>query len=406
MLSNLLELRWRLVPTRMIELYEKAAECWTEAVAAAAEPLVAKMACEVLLDPFMENVIVRFKQGGSEPLDKAQVDEMTGLIEEWRAKVGEEFGFHMEFVDWEHDLEDWHGVKVAFTRTGPDPLMEKAAVSEALRGMGQAAGLIGSSHTPHLPGLPSPLAGTLGGALLGAGLGYSAGYLGETVLPSHWNDHGHLRRTLAMAGGIAGATPGLGAMAMNRASGLPTNAQGTLGMPSDTTDKYIPDSPTYNPEEPYVPRSAYSELYDKASAALADVELDPMMKEALSQTGYEFLPLPPIPVDQLSQVLWHDPRVSGPLGPQMSAATDGLIQAAYVARREREGDDQGTRLVYPTDVGRIAAGMGSGYLSGVLVGKVLGTLMGMPEETQERLKNVGMWAGAVQNIVPLAFRGA
>jgi hypothetical protein len=38
------------------------------------------------------------------------------------------------------------------------------------------------------------------------------------------------------------------------------------------------------------------------------------------------------------------------------------------------------------DVARISAGMGSGYLSGAIVGKVLGTLTGMPGSTQDRLK--------------------
>ena len=64
-----------------------------------------------------------------------------------------------------------------------------------------------------------------------------------------------------------------------------------------------------------------------------------------------------------------------------------------------------TRFVTPFDVARIAAGMGSGYLSGKLVGKGLGLLMGMPEETQEKLKNTGMFAGIIANLVPMAFGG-
>jgi hypothetical protein len=55
------------------------------------------------------------------------------------------------------------------------------------------------------------------------------------------------------------------------------------------------------------------------------------------------------------------------------------------------------------DVGRMAAGMGSGYLSGALVGKALGLMMGMPESTQDKLKNTGMFAGIVANMVPIAF---
>jgi hypothetical protein len=57
------------------------------------------------------------------------------------------------------------------------------------------------------------------------------------------------------------------------------------------------------------------------------------------------------------------------------------------------------------DMGRMAAGMGSGYLSGALVGKGLGLLFGMPESTQERLKETGMFAGVISNLVPVAFGG-
>ena len=53
----------------------------------------------------------------------------------------------------------------------------------------------------------------------------------------------------------------------------------------------------------------------------------------------------------------------------------------------------------------MAAGMGSGYMSGALVGKALGTMMGMPQERQEQLKSTGLWAGMIANLVPIAFGG-
>ena len=55
------------------------------------------------------------------------------------------------------------------------------------------------------------------------------------------------------------------------------------------------------------------------------------------------------------------------------------------------------------DMGKITAGMGSGYLSGMIVGKVLGALTGMPETTQNRLKSTGMWAGMLANVAPIMF---
>jgi hypothetical protein len=62
-------------------------------------------------------------------------------------------------------------------------------------------------------------------------------------------------------------------------------------------------------------------------------------------------------------------------------------------------------FVTPVDVGRMAAGMGSGYLSGMLVGKALGILTGMPQSMQDVLKQTGMYAGIIKNIVPIAFGG-
>ena len=59
----------------------------------------------------------------------------------------------------------------------------------------------------------------------------------------------------------------------------------------------------------------------------------------------------------------------------------------------------------PIDIARIAAGMGVGYTSGALVGGALGLMMGMPERTQEQLKQTGFWAGALSKIVPIAFGG-
>ena len=51
-------------------------------------------------------------------------------------------------------------------------------------------------------------------------------------------------------------------------------------------------------------------------------------------------------------------------------------------------------------MGRMAVGMGSGYLSGALVGKSPGALTGMPDSAQDELKSVGLWAGIAKSLVP------
>jgi hypothetical protein len=64
----------------------------------------------------------------------------------------------------------------------------------------------------------------------------------------------------------------------------------------------------------------------------------------------------------------------------------------------------GVRFITPLDMAKAAVGMGSGYLSGLLVGKGLGALTGMPEGAQDRLKQVGTYAGVVANLIPAMFR--
>jgi hypothetical protein len=152
------------------------------------------------------------------------------------------------------------------------------------------------------------------------------------------------------------------------------------------------------PPESALKASAYTE-----ASALVDVELHPLLKQAISQTGVDEFGLDDValPVDNLTRTIWQDPRVSGPLTLPQQAALTGLLQAAQTQRET--GTGQAAPWVYPSDVARIAAGMGSGYLSGAIVGKVLGGLAGAPESVQDRLKNMGLWAGVVQGVLPLVF---
>jgi hypothetical protein len=107
---------------------------------------------------------------------------------------------------------------------------------------------------------------------------------------------------------------------------------------------------------------------------------------------------PAIDVQDFNQTIWNDPRVAGNLPVSTRAAATGLVTGAANLPGKRE-----TNFVTPVDVARMAAGMGSGYLSGMLVGKALGIMAGMPQQTQDHLKNTGMWAGLVANLIPIAF---
>jgi hypothetical protein len=47
--------------------------------------------------------------------------------------------------------------------------------------------------------------------------------------------------------------------------------------------------------------------------------------------------------------------------------------------------------------------MGSGYATGLIAGRVLSALTGMPESAQTTLANTGMLAGALKSVIPLLF---
>lgn len=253
----------------------------------------------------------------------------------------------------------------------------KTAESPTLRNVGEALQLL-PGETFGIPSRPSPLAGMLAGGMLGLGLGYGAGALGEAVLPRHW-ERGKLRRNLALLGGAVGALPGGLWAAANQIDGRQWN------------DPTLLQGRGYDPTEAARFPLLWESLRDEGL-------LDDKVASVLSETGYA--PLPPINVDEFNQVIWRDPRVAGPLPPALQAAASGLITgAAHLPGKEN------SRFVTPLDIGRMAAGMGTGYLSGAVVGKALGALMGMPDVAQERLKNVGLWGGLVSVLIPKAFGG-
>lgn len=257
------------------------------------------------------------------------------------------------------------------------PELEKSAESDVLRQLGEALQFF-PGQTLGVPSRPAPLASMLAGGMLGLGLGYGAGTLGEALLPRRW-ERGRLRRNLALAGGTLGALPGgLWALA-NRLDKRHWN------------DPKLLQPRGYDPQE----AASYPLLWDEVQKRGWASE---KVAQAFSQTGYH--QLQPINVDEFNRVIWRDPRVSGPLPPSLQAAASGLVTGAANLPGKSN-----SRLVTPLDIGRMAAGMGAGYVSGALVGKALGALMGLPDTSQERLKNVGLWAGLIRTLVPAAYGG-
>ena len=265
-------------------------------------------------------------------------------LEQWQAALSEFGDLEVENEVGRNFKKDW--VKIAERPPVAQALGAKMTPPKpgALATLDKATGF----QPGVIPGSPNMLTGILASGLLGAGVGYGTGWLAERMLPRDW-ERGKLRRTLAIMGGLgmAGAMGGL-PVAMNVASGRPWYS---------------------------------SELLKEGSS--------------FSSPG----PWPMIDKDYLNRAVWADQAVAGRLPIGTRAATTGLLEGASALSGSSD-----TRWISPMDVARLTAGMGSGYISGAIVGKGLSALTGMPEETQNLLKNTGLFAGIIANLVPLAFR--
>lgn len=365
------ELRWQQVPGAAIRLYEKLAAP-VKKIRQAIRDLPQDGFLDLWLDPDENKLILNAG------------DWMDG-IDQWRTALEpycDSFEWEDEAGDLTRDNPNW--VKIAFVWEPPPLSHAKEAYSPLLRGLGQAGGFFPSKLSDKIPGVPSPMAAMIASGLLGAGTGYGAGWLAEKMLPSEWKRK-RLRHTLAVLGGLGGVVPGATWAGANVAAGRRWN------------DPLLFDHYPL----PNVPQPRFK--VTRAALAAAPGEIPPYIKQAQGRgrTGLTEASLlsgrnPPIDVFSLAGSL-NDPSVASRMSPSLRAATGGILGGASHLRG-------GARVVWPTDIARIGVGMGSGYLSGLLAGKVMGVLTGMPSKAQNRLRQTGMWAGVLANVVPLMFR--
>jgi hypothetical protein len=167
------------------------------------------------------------------------------------------------------------------------------------------------------------------------------------------------------------------------------------------------------------PASLVSHL---VAASLALPDHTPVPKEAClegelpdvlqkrADGGITGLFTPSIPVDAFNNAVWQD-AIPNPYGtrstfgdnsqrlgtpPQVAAVVTGLISGAGAARESSH--------VSPMDVAMAAgAAAGKGWLGGLVLGKTLGALAGLPPEGQERLKQVGLFGGMLTGAVRELF---
>lgn len=218
-----------------------------------------------------------------------------------------------------------------------------------------------------LLGGPRPLTNGIVSSLLLGGLGYGTGALAEQLFPARYLERGKLRRTL----GLLGAGTGLGIGALNGYA----NAR-ALKIP------YLKGLITNN-KTPVV---------------------YPFEKESFmdnSGFGFQSMQQPSIPVSQFNNAMWRDVQkgMNNPYGTHtplpIAAATTGLMTGISTG--------VGSPIIRPMDVVRGIASAGVGLATAHLAGKTLSALAGLTPEAQNKLQDMGLWAGMLTAVVPPLF---
>jgi hypothetical protein len=251
----------------------------------------------------------------------------------------------------------------------------KAGSSPTLKTVGQWLNFFPGTYPGGIPNHAGPVASMITSGLVGAGLGYGSGWLAEKALPDTWRK-GRLRKTLAALGAGVGVLPGLVYGHTNVQQGLPFNDNSLFAKRGE----------------------ALSDRYLGGVAAVADrmrQEREAFLKEAAfdDYAGTGATGDVRVNVNSFGHTLWEvgaDPRTA--------AVTMGALRAAA-----QMPGGSGPGWVTPSQMGRLAMGMGAGYLSGALVGGALGLLTGLPPSAQDTLKRTGMYLGVVQAVVPRLF---
>lgn len=260
-------------------------------------------------------------------------------------------------------------------------------LTEPVSGMFNAVrGAIGNPQNS----LTNTLVGSGLGALGGYGLGTAADMLVpralRTILPKRLSgtardddEHeligqSHWAPTLAVMGGLAGATPGL----------LQAGAAMSRGYPVTSAYPW-----TKSAEMPF--------------------------ENAMNSTGAMFQPT--IPVDAFNRAVWSN-VMPNPFGtksqwgtneqdlftpPQAAAVVSGLVSATGAAKRQH--------TVSPWDVAQVASqaaisgGMGAvmGAATGLMTGKILGALAGLTPAGQQYAQQTGLWAGLMRGVATKLF---
>lgn len=241
-----------------------------------------------------------------------------------------------------------------------------------------------------LPNIASPAAATAAG---GAALAGAAWLIRRLILGAAAAQRYRPLIRYALLGASPGALWGL----LNVLHGKSVLSQWPHGPSPEIKEREPLPLPRAWPRDPS--RRSGLALANTKSASQAD-ELFPVLRDIVSpfvkaSMLWQTSP-PPIELDSLRRAIWTDPRVADRLPMSTRVLADAATRMADAA-----GNASG--FVTPAEMGRLALGMGQGWLSGALVGRALGALTGLSESAQQRLRDMGTYAGAIKVLIPRLF---
>ena len=229
-----------------------------------------------------------------------------------------------------------------------------------------------------LLGGPTPLSNGIVSALMLGGLGYGTGALAEQLFPERYMQRGKLRRTL----GLAGALGGLGIGATNAYAN--SRAMKTPYLKGLVTSNKAPVTYPFEKE-------SYNYGYGFNP-------MDPMVPDAIGHNQ------PTISVPQFNTALWRDVHkgMINPYSPQgmhtpppIAAATTGMMTGLSTGLN--------SSMIRPSDVIRGFASAGVGLATANIAGRTLSAMAGLTPMAQNRLQDMGLWAGMLNAVVPPMF---
>lgn len=233
-------------------------------------------------------------------------------------------------------------------------------------------------------GGPNPLTNGIVAALMGAGLGYGGGALIENMFPARYVERGKLRKTLAALGGLGGAGLGVANAARNAKIFNTGFLDGALI--------------NNNTEAPYLTaREIKEELRrNKAEQGVNGVKTGSMYG------GYDPLRSSMISVPQFNNAVWRDVQKGfnnnsfAPAGmhttPQTAAMATGIMSGI--------GATQRSSIISPANVISGIASAGVGLATANIAGRALGALAGLTPAAQNKLQDMGLFAGMLHAVVP------